>query len=144
MKRFLFSLQKVLDFRRQQEEVERGRLARLAAERARLERHAAEQGEESRRERAACARATSVPAEDLRRSYEGAATLLRARERSLEEAKQTEEKRVEQLGVVLEARRRVKLLELLREEKRFRHDRLAGRELETVAGELYLARKKVQ
>jgi flagellar export protein FliJ len=143
MKRFVFPLQRVLEFRRQEEEAERGRLEQLAAERARLERLAEELGEESRQERATCAGVRSLPAAELQQRYEGAAALLRARGRSLEEAKQTEGKRAEQLRIVLEARRRVRLLELLRGKKRSKHGRLADRELETLAGELYLARKKI-
>jgi hypothetical protein len=140
MKRFIFPLQRVLEFRRQQEEVERSRLALLAAERVRQERQAEAQGAESRRERAACAAATALPASEVRHAYEGAAALLRAREQSLHRAKQAEEKRLQQLDVVLAARLRVRLLELLREKKRFRHGRLADRELETIAGELHLAK----
>ena len=140
MKRFLFPLQRVLDYRRQQEDQEKGRLALLAAERTRLEHQADRQQIESREVRAACAAATALPAEVVRQAYESAAALRQARERSLELAREAEGKRLEQLGVVLEARRRVRLLETLRHKKSLLHRRLADRELEAIAGELHLAR----
>lgn len=140
MKRFTFRLQRVLEFRRQQEDVEQGRLSLLAAERVKLERQAERQGAESREVRLACASAALLPALLVRQAYESAAALRRAREHSLGLARQAEQKRLQQLGVVLEARRRVRLLELLRDRQRFRHARSAQRELEATAGELHLAK----
>ncbi len=140
MKRFLFPLQRVLEYRRQQEALEMGRLAPLAAERVRLERQAEGQGAESREVRAACATAGPVRAIVVRQAFEAAASLLRARERSLDLARQAEHKRLQQLGVVMEARRRVRLLELLRHRRKLRHSRAADQELEAIAGELHLAK----
>ncbi len=140
MKRFRFSLQRVLEYRRQQEDLERGRLALLAAERVRLERQAEGQGVESREMRAACAAAGTLPAIVVRQAFEAGAGLLRARERSLDLAKQVEQKRLQQLGVVMEARRRVRLLELLRRKRKLRHVRAADQEMEAIAGELHLAK----
>jgi len=140
MKRFVFPLQRVLDFRQQQEEVERGRLAGLGAERRRLERQAEVQGSESRALRGAFAGRAVVEAAVLRQAFDSAESLLRGRQRSLELASIAEQRRVEQLDVVLEARRRVRLLELLRSRRRSRHRRQADREQEALAGELYLAR----
>ena len=140
MKRFAFPLQRVLEFRRQQEDLERGRLARLAAERLRLEEQAELQAEESRRTRAGCAAEAALPGSEIRLAYDGAAALLRARERSLELAREAERRRQEQLNVVLGARRRVRLLEILRARGLGRHGRLADREAEAIAGELHLAK----
>ncbi len=140
MKRFTFPLQRVLELRRQQEDMERSRLARLAAERLRLEEQAELQAEESRRTRAACASEAALPGGDVRLAYDGAAALLRARERSLELARDAERRRQDQLAVVLDARRRVRLLEILRARRLGRHGRLAAREAETIAGELHLAK----
>jgi len=140
MKRFRFSLQRVLEYRRQQEDLESGRLAPLAAERVRLERQAEGQGVESREVRAACAAAGALPAFMVRQAFDAAAGLLRARERSLDLAQQAEQRRLQQLEVVMEARRRVRLLELLRHKRKLRHGRAADQELEAIAGELHLAK----
>lgn len=140
MKRFRFPLQRVLEYRRQQEDLERGRLGLLAAERVRLERQAEGQGVESREVRAACAAAGVVPALMVRQAYEVAAGLLRARERSLAQAKQAEQRRLQQLGVVMETRRRVRALELLRHKRKLRHSRAVDQEMEAIAGELHLAK----
>lgn len=141
MKRFQFSLQRVLEYRRQQEVLERGSLANLEAERVRLERQAEGQGVESREVRTVCATAgESLPAIVVRQAFEAASGLLRAQERSLDLAKQAEHKRLQQLGVVMEARRRVRLLELLRHKSKSRHGREVEKEMEAIAGELHLAK----
>ncbi len=140
MKRFVFPLERVLAFRRQQEDLESGRLAALATERRRLEELAGQQRADSRLVRVRSASAVQLDALEVRQTFESAEGLLRASRRSLELAAQAEQNRLRQLAVVLEARRRVRLLELLRTKKRLRHGRLAGLEQEALAGELHLAK----
>jgi len=140
VKRFRFSLERVLEFRRQQEEVERALLARIATERTRLEQLAQQQQIESRELRAVCVAEGVAVGAHVRQAYDSAAALLRRRTRSLELAGQAEQLRLQQLATVLDARRRLRLLELLRDRQRRRHVRSTDRALEAAAAELYLAK----
>ena len=140
MKRFSFSLERVLEFRRQQEELERNRMEALAAQRLHLGQRAIEMEEQSRQARAGCAAGTGVPAIEIRQAFDYAQTLWWAREETLAQRESVERQRREQMQVVIEARRRVQLLEKLRSEQWSRHRKQADREAETLAGELHLAK----
>jgi len=140
MKRFTFSLERVLDFRRQQQDVERLRLEALAAERRRLEQDAVRMLEQSRSTRTECASTASLSALELRQAYEYSNALRRSRDEALGQAGRVERQRSHQQLLVVAARRNVRLLELLRTRKLARHSRLAGREQEALAGELHLAK----
>ncbi len=140
MKRFRFPLERVLDLRRQQQDLELGRLEALAGQRAALERQAGELEELSRICRAACAATTSIEALDLRRTYDYARALEQARLQALGHAAAVEGRRREQMVRLMEARRRVRLLETLRDGLRKRHQQRADREAEAVATDLFLGR----
>ncbi len=140
MKRFAFSLQRVLEFRRQIEERERGLLESLGTRRRRLLEQAAQHEEESRRARAEPVQRSFLAGLDLRYAYQYAQALGRARKEALAEAERVDQQRQQQLGVVIEARRNTRLLEMLRSKRLRRRLRLADREQEAIAGELHLAK----
>ncbi len=139
MKRFSFSLERVLEYRRQVEDVERARLAGLVAGRSRLLDQAAEVRQESQAARL-MVQTCRIQGTDLRRAYEYASSLERHREQIIVQADRVDADRRSQLAVVLEARRQTRLLELLRSKKLRQYRRLADREQENLAGELYLAK----
>jgi len=140
MKRFSFTLDRVLGFRRQQEELERGRLRALLAEQAALLGRAGQLQEESRRQRAACLLQDGLTALDLRRVHEYALHLNRVRTQTLEAAGDKEQLRKQQLQRVLEVQRKVRLLETLKSRRLAEHRRETDRELENLAAELHRAR----
>lgn len=142
MKRFSFPLRRVLEFRRQQEELEIGRVQALAGLRGRLEQQASQMREESRQWRAGCATVTHITGSELAQAFQYAHALGEAREQTLTRAEQVEMDRRRQMEVVVEARRRVRLLELLRARKFTQHARLTGREEEILATEAHLARMR--
>lgn len=139
MTRFHFPLEKVLDWRRKQLEIEeakfRQRVAALAAvdqARAELDARAVQTEYEVRRW-------NSVGGGDL-----AALNSYRARVRI--EATRLAERRAgcaraaaAQQALMLEARRRCRLLERLRERREAEWKTAAGRELEQIASESYLA-----
>ncbi|HYM09663.1 MAG TPA: hypothetical protein VEU62_02980 [Bryobacterales bacterium] len=140
MKRFSFSLERVLEFRRQLEELERGRLQSLEARRVSLLQRAGEMAAEARLCRLRPASQAAISALDLRSAYDYAQALGRAREETLGEAARVAQQRQAQMVTVIQARRGVKLLEILRSKQLRRHMRLADREMEAVASELHLAK----
>ncbi len=153
MKRFSFALERVLGYRRQVEEVERARLAGLALRRSDLLAQARLAQQESQTARRMVQnspelphvpsrqrRAPPIQGMDLRWAYEYAASMQRYREQIIAQADRTEADWRRQLAVVLEGRRKTRLLELLRAKKLRQHRRLSGREQETLDGELHLAK----
>lgn len=144
MKRFAFGLDRVLDFRRQEEEQEIGRLHALYVRRLQLEEHARSLAEQSVQVRASCAAQTVLSAPDLRYAQAYSDSLTRARLEALAEAKRVEEQRRQQIFAVLEARRRVELLKLLRVKRLARHRREAVRQEELLTNELHLSKLQRQ
>jgi hypothetical protein len=137
---FRFGLERVLELRRRQLEAAEGRfrlqaaaLAELDATRAALESAAAEADREVRRW-------PSVNGRDLAALAEFRLH-VRAREQSLS-AQRTEGERelAERQREMLEARRRCRLLERLKERRWGEWREAANRELEALAAESYLAR----
>jgi hypothetical protein len=136
---FHFPLQKVLEWRRKQLEVEearfRQRLAALAAvDHARAELEAA-----ALRAECEVRRSSRIAGSDL-------AALNSYRIRARADASRLAERRVgcaralaAQKAVMLEARRRCRLLERLRERREGEWKTAAGRELDQIASESYLA-----
>lgn len=140
MKRFSFPLARVLDYRRQAEDLERGRLEALVARHQRLIARAGEDARRSREVRSEPLTRTLVASVDLQRAWAYADLLERSRVEALAEAACIEQQVRAQRAVVLEARRARRLLEILREKKLARHARLEARDQESLAGELHLAR----
>jgi|GEM_PF-1213657 len=140
MKKFSFALDRVLDFRRQVEEIERSRLAALAAQRSLLLEEAQEKRRQSRAVRLTPFSRSTFPALDLQYAYNYANWLERSREAALGRAERVEQRRREQMGIVIEARRKTRLLEILRAKKLARHSQASGREQENLIADLHLAK----
>ena len=140
MKRFRFPLDRVLQIRRRQEELERTRLETLTAERLRLERRALELEVESRQSRAGCGLGPGLPAWELRAAHDYSLALDRAREQTLRLSSQVGQQRSVQLHVLVRARRNVQLLEHLRQKQLADYHSRLDREQENFAAEIFLAR----
>jgi len=140
VKRFSFPLQRVLEFRRQQEQAERLRLETLAVERARFLARAVELEAQSRDLRGECVRRQQISAVDLQQAYEYAQALGRHRELALEDATRAERQRRDQMARVFESRRRVQLLERWRARKLAQYAKRSDREQDALAMELHLGR----
>jgi flagellar export protein FliJ len=139
MKSFQFPLQKALDLRATQLELEEAGFERAAAVVAAIDR----EREALLEARAAAERqvrgALSVPGEDL-------AALGAYRRHAEAEEKRIAQRRAQavqaldqQRGVMLEARRRLRLLERLKERRQAEWTAGAAKELEEMASESYLA-----
>ena len=139
MKRFSFPLDRVLEFRRQIQELESGKLQALAAQRGRLLDRAGEIHQQARFIRAESVSCRTAFAGELQHAHEYVQALGRARETALAQADSVERQRKQQMTVVIEARRNTRLLELLRAKRLRRHAAMAAREQEALAGELFLA-----
>lgn len=141
MKRFEFRLERVLEWRRAQLDIELAALGRLTAEAQAIDRRRGEieaerASAESSLFASATAEAQQLAALDAFRAW--------AREecgRLANRRAEWERKIAEQRQKLLEARRRSRLLERLKERRRAEWDAEFNRELENLAGELYLARR---
>jgi flagellar export protein FliJ len=140
MKPFCFPLQRVLEFRASRVEEEERKLGLLQQELAGLE-SAIEQVEQSRRKSAmSVAAAEASRGEELTAMTSFCARL--ERNRTVLDGKRSvcAQKLARQQENYLEARREHRLLEKLRDRQLAEWTRAEGRELDKVAGELYLAR----
>ena len=142
MKRFEFSLARVLEFRRRQLELEESKIEALNAERAALDGESARLAAEEERTRGALMVTGSVEAGELVAADLYLRHLAEERKRQREKLADWSTRLRKQQDAVLEARRRLRLLEKL-EEKKFREWQTeVDRELENLASELFLARWK--
>ncbi|MCS7315020.1 MAG: flagellar FliJ family protein [Bryobacterales bacterium] len=140
MKRFVFRLEPVLRWRRGQLELEQNRLRELAAERDRirmrlreLEQHRREQESQLlSRDALSGAELAALEAWRLRQRAE--------RERCQQALLEAERRLAEQRERVLEARRRVRLLEKLRERRYGEWQAEVERQVENLAAESHLGR----
>ena len=138
MKRFEFRLARVRDLRKQQLEVEEAKLQSLMAERAALESELARIDAESGETRGAMRggwAALDLAAAD--RYLRHLASRKKAQERKIAEWHQ---RAMRQQQSVMEARRRLKLLQSLEEKRLAEWKAEADREQESLSAELYLAR----
>jgi flagellar export protein FliJ len=139
MKRLEFRLERVRDFRRQQLELEETKLEKLHAERREL--HA----ESLRLEREAAATRSSLMATISVEGFELAAAdrylrhLANARKRHTEKLTAFDARLRKQQEAVLEARRRLRLIEKLEARQVSDWKREADREQENLSAELFLA-----
>jgi flagellar protein FliJ len=144
MKAFRFPLQKALDLRMRQLELEEAKLQQAAAALAAVDRER-ESLLKGRADAEALVRAgKAVPGEDL-------AALGAFRLHTDAEAKRIAQRRAqsegameEQRKIMLEARRKLRLLEKLRERRYAEWSASAAKELEEMASESYLARWAVK
>jgi flagellar export protein FliJ len=139
VKRFEFRLARVRDLRRQQLEVEEAKLGSLMAERVALDGDLARIDSETAETRTALA-AGAIAAEDRGVADRYLRHLAARKKRQERKIAEWQVRALTQRETVVEARRKVRLLESL-EARRFAEWRAeADRERENLAAELYLAR----
>ncbi len=139
MRSFSFPLRRALDWRRAQLDAAEAQLRRLAAAIAELERAAARLELAGGRAEDAVRRAPAVEAGDLW-ALAGYRQRLRQELGALAARRAAAGREMEaQRGAVLEARRQCRLLEKLEQRRRAEWSRQAGRELESLAAESFLA-----
>jgi flagellar export protein FliJ len=140
VKRFEFSLARVRDFRRRQLEVEEAKLEVLRVERQQLEVESLRLKNEVAGTRNSLMVTGSVEAQELVAADNYLHCLATEGKRQAAKLADWRERTARQRQTMLEAKRRVRLLEKL-EEKQFRSwKEEADRQQESLAAELYLAR----
>jgi flagellar export protein FliJ len=140
MKRFEFRLARVRDFRRQQLEMEEAKLELLRAERRQLEAESLRLRNEASGTRNSLMVTGSVEAQELVAADHYLHYLATAEKQQAAKMANSQERTAKQQQAVVEARRRVRLLEKL-EEKQLRLWKAdVDREQENLSAELYLAR----
>lgn len=145
MKRFRFTLEKALRWRRMQAELEEARLAELLGRRERLRRESATLERElaggEQALSAAARRGAAVEPQELA-ALEEFRRYVRRRREELRRAETELEWRIgERRKAVLEARRAVRILEKFRAKKFAEWSREADREESRIADELHLLRR---
>ena len=142
MKRFDFPLAKVLSFRRRQLELEEAKLEALDSERRTLESESSRLEDEAVRTRSALVVTGSAESQDLVAADLYLRHLSAEKKRHAAKVADWQARANKQQQSVVEARRRVRLIEKL-EERQLREWKTAvDREMENLSSELYLARWK--
>src|SRR5689334_9098861 len=142
MKRFEFRLARVRDFRRQQLEVEEAKLEVLRAERQQLEAESLRLKNEAAGTRNALIATRSVEAQELVAADHYLRHLAAEEKRQAARIVDWQQRTAKQQQAMLEARRRVRLLEKLEDKQVRLWKAEADREQENLSAELYLARWK--
>jgi flagellar export protein FliJ len=142
VKRFQFSLAKVLDFRRQQLEMEQAKLEALVAERQPLDAQSARIEGQVVETRRLLMVTGSVAAQELVASDAYLHYLAGEKKRHAAKMADWQARATKQEQATVEARRRVRLMEKLEERKLREWKARVDREQENLSGELYLARWK--
>ena len=141
MKRFAFSLEKVLSFRQRELELAESRLEQITTQQAYLEQRGHALGRESLnlREQTARARATTGAALASMQHYVD--SLASEQDRAAESLQKLEQDRQQQLTALIEKRREVQALEWLKD-KRERAHLSASERLESLEmADLFLGRR---
>jgi flagellar export protein FliJ len=141
MKRLEFRLEKVRDFRRQQLELEETKLEKLHAERRELHAESLRLEREAAATRRPLMATTSVSMEgcELAAADRYLRHLANARKRHTEKLTAFDTRLRKQQEAVLEARRRLRLIEKLEARQLSDWKREADREQENLSAELFLA-----
>jgi len=142
MKRFQFRLARVRDFRRQQLEVEEAKLEVLRAERQQIEEESLRLENEATGTRNSLMVIGSVEAQDLVAADRYLRFLAIEMKRQAAKMADWQGRTAKQQQAMVEARRRVRLLEKLEEKQLRLWKEEADREQENLSAELYLARWK--
>jgi len=142
MKRFEFRLARVRDFRRQQLEVEEAKLEVLRAERQQIEEESLRLENEATGTRNSLMVIGSVEAQDLVAADRYLRFLAIEMKRQAAKMADWQGRTAKQQQAMVEARRRVRLLEKLEEKQLRLWKEEADREQENLSAELYLARWK--
>ena len=141
MKRFRFSLEKVLDFRRRELELAEARLEQIKAQQAYLERRGQALRRESLDLREQTARAQATSGAVLASTQQYVDSLESEQGRAAESRQKLERDRQEQLNALIEKRREVQALERLKD-KRERVHLSASERLESLeTADLFLGRR---
>jgi hypothetical protein len=139
MNAFRFPLEKVLEWRRTQSEIEELKVKQHAAILSELDRSRAELAAAAIQAELQVREATSVAGAELA-ALAGFRAHTRKREREILQHRALQvQKLAQQKHVMLEARRRYRLLERLRERRHAEWQSAADREMESFAAEAYLA-----
>ena len=139
MTRFHFPLEKVLDFRRLQLEAEEAKLEALHSERLALAAESAHLESETTKTRLSLMVTGVAEAQDLVASDLYLRHLFAGKKRLAARLEDWKARADKQQTAIVEARRRVRLLEKLEERKLREWQAGADREQENLASELYLA-----
>ena len=142
MKRFEFRLARVRDFRRQQLEMEEVKLEVLRAERQQIEAESLRLENEATGTRNSLMVTGSVEAQELVAADHYLHSLAAATKRQAAKLADWQVRTSKQQQAMVEARRRVRLLEKLEEKQLRLWKEEADREQENLSSELYLARWK--
>ena len=141
MKRFEFSLARVRDFRRRQLEVEEAKLETLRVERQQLEVESLRLKNEVDGTRNSLMVTGSVEAHELVAADNYLRCLATEGERQAVKLADWQQRTSKQRQAVMEAQRRVRLLETLEEKQLRLWKEEADRRQESLSAELYLARR---
>ena len=141
MKRFEFRLDRVLEWRQTELDLELAGLGRLTAEAQAIDRRRAEVEAERSAAEQSLVSSTTVEAQQLAALDAFRAWALQERVRLVQARTACETRIGEQRQRVLEARRRLRLLEKLKGTRKSEWEAEFSRETENLAGELYLARR---
>ena len=142
MKTFHFALNRVLDWRRQQLDLEQIKLEPLMAELLLREAQAGQCEAERRELRRPVASAASVEAQDLAAAERYWLHLGGQAKRLAAELAACQERILQQRARITGARQRLRLLEQLEQLRRKEWQEDVSREQEALAAELFLARRK--
>jgi flagellar export protein FliJ len=142
VKRFEFSLARVRDLRRRQLEVEETKLEVLRAERQRIEAESLRLEKEATGTRNSLMVTGSVEAQELVTADQYLHSLAAAKKRQAAKLADWQVRTSKQQQIMVEARRRVRLLEKLEEKQLRLWKEGANREQENLSAELYLSRWK--
>jgi flagellar export protein FliJ len=140
VKRFDFRLARVRDYRRQQLEMEEAKLEVLRAERQQLDAESLRLENEVAGTRNSLMVTTSVEAQELVAADQYLRYLATVEKRQAAKIADWQQRAAKQQQAMLEARRRVRLLEKLEEKQLRLWKAEADREQENLAAELYLGR----
>jgi flagellar export protein FliJ len=140
MNAFRFPLEKVLAWRRTQLEIEQAEFRRRAAAVADIDHRRAELDAAAVRAETQVREWKTLDGRDLQALGRFRQSLHEREKRLVEERAQCEQRLGEQRGAMLEARRRCRLLERLRERRQAEWSEAAAREIETFAADAYLAK----
>jgi flagellar export protein FliJ len=142
LKRFQFRLARVRDFRRQQLELEELKLSSLLAERQALETESLRIETETSTTRSWLMVTGAAESQDLVASDAYLRRLSVERKRLAAKMAEWQARALKQRGAVVEARRRVRLMEQLEQRQLDEWKSAADREQENLSAELFLARWK--
>jgi flagellar export protein FliJ len=140
VKRFDFRLARVRDYRRQQLEMEEAKLEMLHAERRLLDAESLRLENETAGTRNSLMVTTSAEAQELVAADQYLRYLAAAEKRQEAKVADWQQRAVKQQQAIVEARRRVRLLEKLEEKQLRLWKAEADREQENLSAELYLGR----